>query len=346
MKYIQGILSFFLCLLALPSVYADVVQVEIIQLEGASMEYPHTWGRELIRTDAPAVQFRNQRPGDAVSITESGTEASPVWKVIGTMDAYGTILMPDGQRFRCGDAAGLATWIRELPGKMKAKKQAANAPVQGDFGLSAPLMQQMLADLKQNLNEETAGLFPVDILQKCARGLSAPFKISPAQVAALKELDPIDEELSSLSKGTIMAYVLRPAGLALVPRESNGRLYYSIETGQKNVKPWPIGTKVDKLEAEVLPDILKKIPTNMRAVPLRDAVDSISERIDVPMLYDLNAMARYGIDLDTAKVTVSAEKITYLSLLNRVLRTHKLKAELRMDENGEPFFWVTTTRPL
>ena len=346
MKYIQGILSFFLCLLALPSVYADVVQVEIIQLEGASMEYPHTWGRELVRTDAPAVQFRNQRFGDAVSITESGTEASPVWKIIGTMDASGTILMPDGQRFRCGDAAGLATWIRELPGKMKAKKQAANAPVQGDFGLSAPLMQQMIADLKQNLNEETAGLSPVDILQKCARGLSAPFKISPAQVAALKELDPIDEELSSLSKGTVMAYVLRPAGLALVPRESNGRLYYSIETGQKNVKPWPIGTKVDKLEAEVLPDILKKIPANMRAVPLRDAVDSISERIDVPMLYDLNAMARYGIDLDTAKVTVSAEKITYLSLLNRVLRTHKLKAELRMDENGEPFFWVTTTRPL
>jgi hypothetical protein len=346
MKSYRSFLSLLFLTLFLPSVYADVVQVEIIQLEGASMEYPHTWGRELVRTDAPAVQFRNQRFGDAVSITESGTEASPVWKIIGTMDAYGTILMPDGQRFRCGDAAGLATWIRELPGKMKAKKQAAIAPIQGDFGLSAPLMQQMIADLKQNLNEETVGLSPVDILQKCARGLSAPFKISPAQVAALKELDPIDEELSSLSKGTIMAYVLRPAGLALVPRESNGRLYYSIETGQKNVKPWPIGTKVDKLEAEVLPDILKKIPANMRAVPLRDAVDSISERIDVPMLYDLNAMARYGIDLDAAKVTVSAEKITYLSLLNRVLRTHKLKAELRMDENGEPFFWVTTTRPL
>ena len=346
MKSYKPILSLLFLTLFLPSVYADVVQVEIIQLEGASMEYPHTWGRELVRTDAPAVQFRNQRSGDAVSITESGTEASPVWKIIGTMDAYGTILMPDGAQFRCGDAAGLAAWIRELPGKMRAKKQAENAPVQGDFGLPIPLMQQLLNDFKQNLQEETAGLSPVDILQKCARGLSAPVKISPAQVAALKELDPIDEELSSLSKGTIMAYVLRPAGLALVPRESNGRLYYSVETGQKNVKPWPIGTKVDKLEAEVLPDILKKIPANMRAVPLRDAVDSISERIDVPMLYDLNAMARYGIDLDTAKVTVSAEKITYLSLLNRVLRTHKLKAELRMDENGEPFFWVTTTRPL
>lgn len=346
MKFHRAILSLLFLTLVLSSVYADVVQVEIIQLDGASMEYPHIWGRELIKTDAPGVQFRNQRFGDAVSITESGTEASPVWKVIGTMDAYGTILMPDGSRYRCGDAAGLAKWIRELPGKMKAKKQAENAPVQGDFGLSIPLQQQMLIDLKQNLQEETAGLAPVEILQKCARGLSASFKISPAQVQALKELDPIDEELSSLSKGTIMAYVLRPAGLALVPRELNGRLIYSIETGQKNVKPWPIGTKVDKLEAEVLPDILKKIPANMRAVPLRDAVDSISERIDVPMLYDLNAMARYGIDLDTAKVTVSAEKITYLSLLNRVLRMHKLKAELRMDENGEPFFWVTTTRPL
>ena len=179
--------------LFLSSVYADVVQVEIIQLEGASMEYPHTWGRELVRTDAPAVQFRNQRSGDAVSITESGTEASPVWKIIGTMDAYGTILMPDGAQFRCGDAAGLAAWIRELPGKMRAKKQAENAPVQGDFGLPIPLMQQLLNDFKQNLQEETAGLSPVDILQKCARGLSAPVKISPAQVAALKELDPIDE---------------------------------------------------------------------------------------------------------------------------------------------------------
>ncbi|MBR0238778.1 MAG: hypothetical protein IJQ39_11860 [Thermoguttaceae bacterium] len=346
MKPHSAFLSLLFLALVLPSVYADVVQVEIIQLEGASMEYPHTWGRELVRTDAPAVQFRAQRFGDAVSITEAGTEASPVWKVIGTMDAYGTILMPDGTQFRCGDAAGLATWIRELPGKMKAKKQAENAPVQGDFGLPVRLQQQMLLDLKQNLQEETAGLTPVEILQKCARGLSAPFRISPAQVRALKELDPIDEELSSLSKGTIIAYLLRPAGLALVPRQSNGRLYYSIETGQKNVKPWPIGMKVDKLESEVLPDILKKIPANMRAVPLRDAVDSISERIDVPMLYDLNAMARYGIDHDLAKVTVTAEKITYLSLLNRVLRMHKLKAELRMDENGEPFFWITTTRPL
>lgn len=346
MKFHTPILSLLFLTLVLTSVYADVVQVEIIQLEGASMEYPHTWGRELIKTDAPAVQFRNQRFGDAVSITESGTEASPVWKVIGTLDAYGTILMPDGAQFRYGDAAGLAKWIRELPGKMKAKKQAENAPVQGDFGLSGPLQQQLLIDMKQNLKEETAGLTPVEILQKCARGLSAPFNISPAQVAALKELEPIDEELSSLSKGTIIAYVLRPAGLALVPRESNGRLYYSIETGQRNVKQWPIGTKVEKLEVEVLPDILKKIPANMRAVPLRDAVDSISERIDVPMLYDLNAMARYGVDPDTAKVTVTAEKITYLSLLNRILRTHKLKAELRMDENGEPFFWVTTTRPL
>lgn len=346
MKFHRVLLSLLFLALVLPCVYADVVQVEIIQLDGASMEYPHTWGRELVRTDAPGVQFRNQRSGDAVSITEAGTEVMPVWKVIGTMDAYGNILMPDGSRFRCGDAAGLATWIRELPGKMRAKKQAENAPAQGDFGLPIPLQQQLLSDLKQNLQEETAGLTPVEILQKCAHGLSASFKISPAQVRALKELDPIDEELSSLSKGTIMAYVLRPAGLALIPRQSNGQLYYSIETGQKNVKQWPIGTKVDKLEAEVLPDILKKIPANMRAVPLRDAVDSISERIDVPVLYDLNAMARYGIDLDTAKVTVSSENITYLTLLNKILRTQKLKCELRMDENGEPFFWVTTTRPL
>ena len=310
------------------------------------MEYPHIWGRELVRTDAPSVQFRHQRAGDAVSITESGTESMPVWKIIGTMDAYGTILMPDGSQFRSGDAAGLATWIRELPGKMRAKKQAENAPAQGEFGLPIPLMNQVMNDLKQNLQEETTGLLPVEILQKCARGLSAPFNISSAQVRALKELDPIDEELSSLSKGTIMAYVLRPAGLALVPRESNGRLYYSVETGQKNLKPWPIGTKVDKREGEVLPDILKMIPVNMKDVLLRDAVASISKRLDVPMLYDLNSMARYGIDPDTAKVTVSYEKISYLTLLSQILRKNRLKYELRMDENGEPFFWITTLRSL
>ena len=115
MKFHRIVLSLLFLTLCLPGVYADVVQVEIIQLDGASIEHPHTWGRELVKTDAPAVQFRNQRPGDAVSITESGTEAMPIWKVIGTMDAYGTILMPDGAQFRCGDSAGLARWIRELP---------------------------------------------------------------------------------------------------------------------------------------------------------------------------------------------------------------------------------------
>ena len=335
--------SLFL-LFTIANAFADVVQVEIIQPAGGYIELSQTWGRELASTDAPSIQFRNARPGDAISITESGTDAYPVWKIIGTMDSHGTILMPDGTRFRYADASGLATWIRELPGKMRAKKQAENAPSQGDFGLSAQMTQQLFNDMKQTIADETAGLSPVEIISKCAKGLSAPIRASSAQKKALDDLDPIDEELSSLSKGTILAYALRPAGLVLIPRELNGRLVYCVETGQKNVKPWPIGTKVERRETDVIPDMLKIIPVSFNDVSLRDALESVSGRLDVPFLYDLNSMARFGIDLDTTKVTIPAGKMSYLVLMKKIMAKCQLKYELRMDENGEPFFWITTFR--
>lgn len=348
MKYTQFLLFALLqsAFLFNGAAQAETVLVDVVMTDDCSMELPHDWFRELAKTRAPSVTIRRQKPGDVITIAQTGTDASPIWRVTGTMDSSGTIFMPDGSQFRYGDAAGLADWINALPGKMRAKQQAQNAPAQGDFGLSEPVMTQLLADLKQPLSEETAGLSPLEIVQACAKGLSAKLSLSSAQIKALKELDPVDEELSGLAKGTVLAYVLRPAGLCLIPQDQNGKLQYSIAFAAKGVKPWSIGIKVVQRESEVIPDIMETIPVNISNTPLRKVMQSISDRIKVPFLYDLNSMARYGIDLDVNKVNLTAKQIRYLLLMKKALSQSKLIYELRMDENGEPFFWITTFRSI
>ena len=63
------------------------------------------------------------------------------------------------------------------------------------------------------------------------------------------------------------------------------------------------------------------------------------------MLFDHNALARQGIDADKATVSHPQQRTTYSLALRKMLGKIRLKFEVRIDEAGKPFLWVSTLKP-
>ena len=57
-------------------------------------------------------------------------------------------------------------------------------------------------------------------------------------------------------------------------------------------------------------------------------------------------MAWHEIDLAKVDATVPGKRSTYSLILQKVLRQAMMKPELRLDDAGKPFYWVTTIKPI
>jgi hypothetical protein len=64
------------------------------------------------------------------------------------------------------------------------------------------------------------------------------------------------------------------------------------------------------------------------------------------VLFDHNALARHGIEPDKATVAHPQQRTTYSVALRKMLGKVGLKFEVRVDEAGKPFLWVSTIKPV
>jgi len=78
--------------------------------------------------------------------------------------------------------------------------------------------------------------------------------------------------------------------------------------------------------------------------PLAGALDAISGRIKAPMLYDYNSLARQRIDPETVKVSLDEGRMYYQRIIDRLVNQAGLTSELRVDDAGKPFLWISTLR--
>jgi len=81
-------------------------------------------------------------------------------------------------------------------------------------------------------------------------------------------------------------------------------------------------------------------------VPVTTVLEAIAKRLKLPVLLDHSALARHGIEPDKKKVNSPQSRTTSNQLLRKVLSQAGLKSEVRLDEAGKPFLWVTTVKPL
>ncbi len=113
---------------------------------------------------------------------------------------------------------------------------------------------------------------------------------------------------------------------------------------QPEVELWPVGWEPDKPRRDVLPALFEMHNINIQRVTAERAMAAIAKQLDTPILLDHNALARHGIDPSTVAVNHPRKRTTYSIALRKVLFQARLKSELRLDEAGRAFFWVTTVK--
>ncbi len=88
---------------------------------------------------------------------------------------------------------------------------------------------------------------------------------------------------------------------------------------------------------------------NVSGVTAAKLLEVVGKQVNAPVLYDHNALARYGIEPEKATVSHPQERTTYSIALRKMLaKVEKggLKFEVRVDEAGKPFLWVSTIKPV
>lgn len=317
------------------------VELELVTQDRVSVTAQQDWLRRLAQVGVSNLRIQSGRSSQ-VGIEVRGTKQAPTYVVTGIITAGGEVLLPGG-RFKPTDAGQLARWLDDLA-RLGPPDQR---PQISAFGLTTDRLEKVLEELARPVALSTAGKGRKEVVRTISRRLTTSVRIDPQLIPAFRDDDLVAEELSGLSCGTALAYTVRPLGVCLAPRESTGgQVEYVLTESGPNVEAWPVGWEPEKPRREVLPGLFEFLNVNVQGVPVTKVLEAVHARLDIPVLLDYNAMARYGVEPENSLVSLPQARTTYSLLLRKTLSQAKLQNELRLDEAGKPFLWVTTTKPL
>jgi hypothetical protein len=321
---------------------AGRVELELVTEERVPITSQQEWMRRLGEAGVTNVRIRSAGLTGAVrvGVEVRGGEAAPTYAVTGVITSGDVLVLPGG-RFQTTQAAQVARWLDELARLGPAEKR----PARSAFGLDAVQFQAIHDELARPASVSTKGVTRSKAVESILRGLTVPVRCDRAMLDAAAA-DELAEELSGLSCGTALAYALRAPGLCLVPRATASGVELEIVAARPEMEVWPVGWKSEKPDRDVLPALYEFLNVKLDGVAATKVLEALGERLKVPVLPDHNAMARHGVDPDTAYINFPDGRTSYSLLLQRALFQARLKSELRVDEAGNPLLWITTLKPL
>jgi hypothetical protein len=323
---------------ATPARAAGTVRLELVGEPLVSAMAFQEWAQLLGQAGIRNVRFRTAEAPDQPGIQTRGTSENPVYLVTGRVRSRDELLLPGGH-FGRGDVSRLAQWLSELakdgPNPRKETK--------GVFGLTEAQFSRLRAELAEPVGFSTQGVARFQVAGDIAGRMKVPVELG-GMAAAIGE-DRLAEELSELSRGTALAYVLRLAGYTLLPRTAGGELICGVVKARTDLETWPVGWPSEKTPAETLPALFEFLTVNVQNVSTATAIEAIASRLKTPILIDHFAIARQGIDPSKVMVSLPRVRTTHSLALQKLLAPARLKFDVRLDEAGIPFLWVTTIKP-
>jgi hypothetical protein len=318
----------------------EVRLVLVSDAKGTAMVF-QDWGQALDGAGIKNVRLRTGTKTDKVGIEIEGTAERPIYIVTGQVLSRDELQLP-GVRFKRSEVKRLAQWLDDVAQNGPPDKR----PKIVAFGLTADQFEQVKKDLAVPVGFSTAGSARREMVEKIGRKLSLPLRFEDTFPQASGE-DKVEDELSDLSCGTALACLLRPAGYCLIPQLAGKQIRYSVMKSQANIKEfWPVGRKPESPPPEVLPGLFEFLPVNVQNVPAATVLDAIGKRLKTPVLYDRAALAKYKIDPAKAMVSFPRARTNYSMALDKMLFPAGLQFEIRVDDAGKAFLWVSTVKPM
>ena len=331
--------AFILLGLIAPAWGAGIVELELVgDARGSAMIFQE-WAKLLGDAGIRNVRLRIDTGADKVGVENKGTDRNPIYVVTGVVVSRNELLLPGG-RYRRGDVARLAQWLRDLA----EHGPVAKRPPKLAFGLTAAQLDKVRGDLAAAVGFDTQGLSGRQLVEKITERSRLPLKLDVEAAQTLAD-EKVEDDLTGLSCGTALAYVLRSAGYGLLPKIAGDQLAYDAVKARSGLETWPVGRAGDKKPREGLPGLYEFLTVNVQNVPAATALEAIAKRVNTPVLFDRPALARHKIDPAHAMVSLPHRRTTYSLALQRLLFQAGMKFEVRYDDAGTPLLWVTSLKP-
>lgn len=317
------------------------VRMELYTQSGFQIADSQKWYRLLTELGVEGLQIRGAKGREQADIVELGTKRNPSYLVKGFLSGRGELVVPGG-RFRLSDRGKLRAWIDEL----QTWGPQGSPEGQPAFGLNGEQFAALKQDLAQRVVKSTAGQPRPKVFRQLREQLSTELVMASGLADAYQADDKVAAELLGVSVGTSLAYLMRPLGQVMTPeRLPNGKVRLVVQSGDRVEKPWPVGFKPEQRNIELVPRSMEFLTVEIEPTPLKDVVGALQQRLEVPMLWDRNQLVKHDIDPAKIKVSFPKKRSWYNNILGKVLRQAELKHELRVDENNQPFYWITTLKP-
>lgn len=318
-----------------------LVEIEVLASPNAAADLQHRWMEVLSQVGADRVRSRSSRGSIRPAVDETEYGGTAIVRLRGKLDGR-TLTFP-GRKFSLNDRQSIANYVQQ----MRDDGASVTLAEKKAFGLTSQQLvhvyQQLGTPVDQTL-DRNAGEMVREILDRTGM----KWELDATARRALRSDATVSEELEGLSGGTALAAILRPLGLVLVPHRNQGestRLH--IVDVRAADEHWPVGWPIEKPLSEYAPQLFEKQKIAIGDFPLDQALAAIQKRVELPFLVDQNSLARAGIELNQVRVSYAKEKVSYMVAIQKLLSQTKprMLAEMRIDENGKPFLWLSTSAP-
>ncbi|MEO1497661.1 MAG: hypothetical protein AAFV43_10970 [Planctomycetota bacterium] len=314
------------------------VRMEIASESGPNANAQREWLQLLAELGVSGVRIRGVNPGDEPRVEDLGSPDPPLPRVLGVLDRRGVLYLPGG-RFTIRDRTKLAAYLARLEGDGAASVTAER----GAFGLTRDEFETVFRALGEPIGVIDNQQPLRSLVERAVSDARLPLEVDRRASPALSAR-PATAKVDGLARGTALAILLRAEGLLLHPEKPvGGTLRLRIASSYNNeAAPWPIGYEPDKSPGDTSPALMESIPVEISGFTLAEALDAIEPRLGgTPIVFDAFALRRDAIDPAAVQVELARTKTFYKRIIDRLAFQARLKTELRVDEAGEPFIWLT-----
>ena len=319
--------------------HTTTIELEVFTESGAPFTAAHDWMETLTESGFSRVRIRSARPGDAISVSRDASTDLLRYHVTGMITRGNSLRLPNSV-FALRDLQGLQSWIKRL--RTDGDTDPRRQPVA--FGLSPAALVQLHDQLAPAVARSTQGQPTAQVLIAIRRRTVFPLRLDPAGKKGYDAAAPVADELVGLSAGTALSATLRPLGLVWYPKSVDGRIELAVTDVRHAEESWPVGWPVELKSAQAVPKLMEPLNVKIENQPLSKVLQILSVRMQTPILLNHNSLARHRVDPTSTRVSVPEGKSYYKRILNRVLTQSMLNSEVRQDEAGTPFFWVSSLK--
>ncbi|MFK7818126.1 MAG: hypothetical protein AB8G99_05375 [Planctomycetaceae bacterium] len=299
------------------------------------------WGRVFAQL-GHTVRIRQQTTADgagpAEPVSQTETATSRRIKAIGVLDPNGRVHFGD-KTFRASDRAGLGQWISELK-QYGTQGNPAGKPL---WGLTRQQFDGIFVPLAKPLQTELKGMSVEVAVASIKLPRDLPIKWTPEAKQVAGKAGAVDRELQLYGRGASLAILLNDIGLGFLPeRQPNGSLALLI-TKQAKEPLWPIGWQPTLSLAKTIPNFYKRIDVSLPKVKLTRVFSAVSSSTKIPIFVDQYHIKAKGQQFEQMMVEVKPTKMSWFAVMRKVTVRNRLNFDIRIDELGKPFIWVSTT---